>query len=190
MLTKLRRVKQWETFARTWWVYDAKWQDPWDSGLLIARYLLGKHKPIYYPKLDCGDHVVVINASQVSLPNEEWKWRFFFHHTQFGGGQMWAPAWEIHQKDPTFVLERAIYRYCKVYAEQKHEMNHFIFRDLRYKAFARLVLRKDDNIPPEIEEKISGQIRQVRPVPRKLDEISEEEKKNFPKLFDYDKPIH
>lgn len=172
MLTKLRRVKQWETFARTWWVYDAKWQDPFDSGQLVARYLTGKHKPIWHKDLECGDHVVVINGSQIALPNEEWRWRHFYHNTQFGGGQNWGSAWELHLKDPTFVLERAIYRYCGK-------------EDARLRAFARLTLLKGDNIPDEIREKISAQIRQARRVPRKLDSIPAEELDNYPKIFDY-----
>lgn len=174
MLTKLRRVKQWETFARTWWVYDAKWQDPYDSGLLIGRYLLGKHKPIWYPKADCGDHVVVINASQIALPNEEWKWRYFFHNTQWAGGQNWKSAWELHLKDPTFVMERAIYKHCGRQEE-------------RIKAFPRLVLLKGSEIPATIQEKISAQIRQVQPVPERLEDIDEKTLADFPKLFDYDK---
>lgn len=176
MLTKLRRVKQWQTFARTWWLYDAKWQDPYDSGLKIARYLRGKHKPIWQEDLDCGDHVVVINGSQVALPNEEWKWRHFFHNTQFGGGQNWASAWLLHSKDPTFVLERAIYKFS----------GH---RDQRYRDFARLILLKDDKIPDDIREKISAQIRQVRQVPRKLIDIPSEELEKYPKVFDYDRIV-
>lgn len=174
MLTKLRRVKQWQTFARTWWLYDAKWQDPYDSGLLLARYLTGKHKPIWHPNVECGDFVVVINGSQVALPNEEWKWRHFFHNTQFGGGVNWASAWELHMKDPTFVLERAIYRFCGK-------------DDPRLRAFAKLILLKDDKIPDDIKSKITAQIRQIRPVPRKLNEIPAEELANYPKIFDYDK---
>lgn len=141
--------------------------------MLIGRYLTGKHKPIWHPDLECGDHVVVINASQVALPNEEWRWRHFFHNTQFAGGQNWGSAWELHMKDPTFVLERAIYRYSGR-------------RDARYRAFARLVLLKGDIIPEDIKEKISAQIRQARPVPRKLDDIPKEERADFPKLFDFD----
>lgn len=174
MLTKLRRVKQWQTFARTWWLYDAKWQDAYDSGLLIGRYLVGKHKPIYHPDLECGDHVVVINAAHIALPNEEWKWRAFYHNTQWAGGQTWATAWDRHLKDPTFVLERAIYKYCAR-------------GDVRLRAFSKLTLLKDDKIPDEIKEKISAQIRQLRPVPRKLSEIPTEELAKYPKIFDYDK---
>jgi len=173
MLTKLRRVKQWQTFARTWWVYDAKWQDPWDSGLLIGRYLTGKHKPIWHPDTECGDHVVVINASQVALPNEEWRWRSFYHNTQWKQGQTWTTAWEQHLKDPTFVLERAIYKYCGK-------------ESARYRAFGKLHLLKSDVIPEDIKIKITGQIRQVRPVPQKLEDIPAEELAEFPKIFDFD----
>lgn len=174
MLTKLRRVQHWQTFARTWWLYDAKWQDPWDSGLIIARHLLGKHKPIWHPDLECGDHVVVINGSQVAMPNEEWKWRYFYHHTQFKGGITWAAAYELHLKDPTFILERAIYRYCGR-------------QDPRLRAFARLTLLKGEEIPEEIREKISAQIRQQRPVPQKLKDIPADELERYPKIFDFDK---
>lgn len=174
MLTRLRRVKQWETFAKTWWIYDAKWQDPFDSGLKIARYLTGKHKPIWHPDVDCGDYVVVINGSQVALPNEEWRWRHFFHNTQFSKGINWKSAYELHASDPTFVIERAIYRYCGK-------------KELRKLAFARLILKKDDNIPDDIREKISAQIRQERPIPRKLEDIPKEEIENFPRILDFPK---
>ena len=36
------RVKQWTTFARTWYLFDAKWQDPIVSGRVLSKYLLGK----------------------------------------------------------------------------------------------------------------------------------------------------
>lgn len=175
-MTRLRRVKHWQTFARTWWLYDAKWQDPFDSGILVAKYLTGKHKPIWHPDLDCGDHVVVINTSQIALPNEEWRWRHFFHNTQWAGGQTWTSAWEQHMKDPTFVIERAIYRYCGK-------------GDARYKSFARLILTKNDKLPEDIKMRISAQIRQEREVPRKLEDIPREELDNFPKLFDFDPVI-
>lgn len=175
MLTRLRRVKQWQTFTRTWWLYDAKWQDPFDSGLLISRYLSGKQKPIWHPDLDCGDHVVVINAAHVALPNQEWKWRFFFHHTQYAGGAKWASAWSLHQKDPTFVLERAIYKSCR-YNKDSIRRKEF---------FARLMMFRDEKMPEEIKQNITAQIRQLRVVPKKIEECTPEELDKFPKVFDY-----
>ena len=52
---------------------------------------------------DCGDHVVLINTSEIALPGDEWKKRAYFHHTGFPGGASWTLAWELHQKDPTLV---------------------------------------------------------------------------------------
>ncbi|KOB72364.1 Leukotriene A4 hydrolase, partial [Operophtera brumata] len=48
---------QWATFARTWHVFDCKWQDPYESANVIKKYLMGLHKPIYHPMNDCGDVV-------------------------------------------------------------------------------------------------------------------------------------
>jgi large subunit ribosomal protein L13 len=53
---------------------------------------------------DCGDHVVVINTSDVALPGDEWKKRVYFHHTGYPGGATWTLAWELHRKDQTMVL--------------------------------------------------------------------------------------
>lgn len=77
-------------------------------------------------------------------------------------------------KDPTFVMERAIYKYCGKQGQKQ-------------RVFARLTLLKDDIIPEHIKEKISAQIRPIRPVPRKLEEIPAEELAQYPKVFDYDK---
>lgn len=41
--------QQWATFARMWWLYDAKWQCPFQSAPVIIRHLQGQHKPIYHP---------------------------------------------------------------------------------------------------------------------------------------------
>lgn len=64
---------------------------------------MGLHKPIYHPLNDCGDHVVVINTSEIALPGDEWTKRVYFHHTGYPGGASWTLAWELHKKDPTMV---------------------------------------------------------------------------------------
>lgn len=54
-------------------------QDVWILGKKVANYLAGKHKPIYHPFTDCGDHVVVINCKDVAMHGFNWKnQRFFF----------------------------------------------------------------------------------------------------------------
>lgn len=115
------RVQQWATFARTWHLYDATWQNPFDSALVLIKYLQGLHKPIYHPMSKfwdcpvfseiislvdrCGDHLVVLNCKDIALPGEEWKKRVYFHHTGYPGGASWTMAWELHEKDPTMVKD-------------------------------------------------------------------------------------
>lgn len=71
MLSRLRRVKQWQTFTRTWWSCDIRWQDPSDSGLLIFRNLSGNNRFIRQPDPDSGDNAVVAKAIHVQLPNNQ-----------------------------------------------------------------------------------------------------------------------
>lgn len=172
-MSAFTRVQQWLTFSRQWHLFDAKWQDVFDSAQLIARHLHGRHKPIYDPDQDCGDHVVVMNARHVAMPDEEWRHRMYYHHTHYAGGKHWVAAHELHQKDPTLVLYKAIY---KAVGNVKLQ---------RYRLIARLHIYPDEKVPDHIMCNVSDQIRQLRPVPKRLDQFSEEEIKNFPKIFDY-----
>ncbi|XP_026321001.1 39S ribosomal protein L13, mitochondrial isoform X2 [Hyposmocoma kahamanoa] len=100
-MSAAKRVQQWATFARTWHVFDCKWQDPYESAPIIKKYLMGMHKPIYHPMNDCGDVVVCINSKQIALKGDDWRQRAYFHHTGYPGGASWTLAWELHNKDPT-----------------------------------------------------------------------------------------
>lgn len=66
-MSRFERVKQWAAFSRTWHVYDAKWQNPFQSAKVVTKYLEGKNKPVYHPFTDAGDHVVIINSKEVRL---------------------------------------------------------------------------------------------------------------------------
>lgn len=155
-----------------WYLYDAKWQNPFQSAEMIADVLAGKHKPIYHERNNCGDHVVVINTKEIAMPWYEWKYRMYYHHTGFAGGESWTSAWELQDKDATKVLWKAVYRACPGDLLRRPKM-------------ARLHLFPDDRIPPEIAKNISGQLRQLRPVPKRLSEYKPEEIENYPKVFDF-----
>ncbi|KAG8186132.1 hypothetical protein JTE90_022720 [Oedothorax gibbosus] len=172
ILSKHKRAKQWAVFSRLWHVYDAKWQNPFDSADLISKYLAGKNKPIFHTLSDCGDHVVVINTSEIAMPDREWRYRIYRHHTMYGGGLSYTPAWELQNKDSTKVLWKAVYKACGPSL-------------LRHTRMERLHLFPDDKIPEEIKVNISSQIRQLRPVPKKLSQYTEEELEQFPKLFEW-----
>ncbi|KAK7071458.1 54S ribosomal protein L13 [Halocaridina rubra] len=173
-MSAIRRVQQWATFGRMWYLYDAKWQNPFDSADKIKEYISGTHKPIYHPLNDCGDHVVVINSRHIALPGMEWERRVYFHHTGYPGGASWTLAWELHRKDPTLVVRKAVY--------SKLDKNL-----LRRGKMARLHIFADDEVPNSILENLSGQIRQLRAVPKRLDHYTDEEIKSFPRIFDWPK---
>ena len=56
-----------DDITRKWYVVDAAGKPLGRLATEVATILKGKHKPIYTPYIDCGDHVIVINASKVAL---------------------------------------------------------------------------------------------------------------------------
>ncbi|XP_046803782.1 39S ribosomal protein L13, mitochondrial-like [Lucilia cuprina] len=123
---------------------------------------------------DCGDHVVVINTKEIALPGDEWVKRVYFHHTGYPGGASWTLAWQLHDKDPTMVMHKAVYNSMKGNLQRRHTMQ-------------RLHLFADDNVPEEILANVTNQIRTPREVPQRLDHIDKETLENFPSIMDYPK---
>ena len=79
-MSRFQRVQQWSAFSKSWYLYDAKWQNPFHSARKVTPILEGKSKPIYSPGVDCWDHIVIINSKHISLLGREWKLRVYFHH--------------------------------------------------------------------------------------------------------------
>ncbi len=98
-----------------------------------ARLLMGKHKAIYAPFLDTGDHVIVINAEKVKLTGAKDDQKVYRHFTGYPGGLVEMGAKRVRANKPTRMIEDAIfgmlpktklgkqmYRKLKVYAGGKH----------------------------------------------------------------------
>ena len=71
---------------RKWWLVDAEDVVLGRMAAVIANRLRGKHKPMYTPNLDCGDHIVVINAEKVKLTGNKVKNKIYYLHTGYPGG--------------------------------------------------------------------------------------------------------
>ncbi|KAK9511270.1 hypothetical protein O3M35_005857 [Rhynocoris fuscipes] len=170
-MTALQRVTQWNAFSRVWHIFDATWQNPFDSAKLITKYLKGTYKPLYHPLNDCGDMVVVINSKDVALPGDEWRKRAYFHHTGYPGGASWTLAWQLHEKDPTMILRKAVYSSMKGNLQRRYTMQ-------------RLLIYPDENVPVDILENITNQIRGSRKVPRTHISYGEQSK-TFPRILDF-----
>ena len=108
------------------------------------------------------------------MPDDEWRYRMYYHHTRYARGRTWAPAFELHINDPTIVLYKACYKLC----------GSIIHTSMRRNFMARLHLYPGD-APPEKMEMIVDQIQGSNPVIKSIDEYTPEQIANFPKITDY-----
>jgi large subunit ribosomal protein L13 len=116
-----------------WHVIDANGQVLGRVATLAARLLQGKHKAIYTPFIDTGDHVVVINAAQVKLTGRKEDQKLYRRHSGFEGGLREERATVVRKRQPIRLVEEAVrgmlpktkmgdamYRKLKVYARADH----------------------------------------------------------------------
>jgi large subunit ribosomal protein L13 len=91
-----------------WWVVDAADKPLGRVATEVARVLRGKHKPIFTPHLDTGDHVVVLNASRVKLTGNKAEQKTYFRHSGFMGGERHIPFKRMIASHPERVIELAV----------------------------------------------------------------------------------
>ncbi|KAL7886435.1 hypothetical protein AOLI_G00041560 [Acnodon oligacanthus] len=72
---------QWATFARSWYLIDARMQPPGKIASMCSVRLQGKHKPIYHALSDVGDHVVVMNTRHIAFSGNKWEQKVYSSHT-------------------------------------------------------------------------------------------------------------
>ena len=97
-----------KTIERQWHVIDAEDQVLGRMATRIATLLMGKHKPGYTPFLDCGDHVVVINAEKIVLTGNKMNDKMYYRHTGYPGGIKEARARRVLREHPTRIIESAV----------------------------------------------------------------------------------
>jgi large subunit ribosomal protein L13 len=96
---------------RGWYLIDAEGVVLGRLAALVADRLRGKHKPLYSPNLDCGDHVVVVNAEKVALTGNKLGQKTYYRHTGYPGGIKQRTAGQIlGSAHPERVIEKAVER--------------------------------------------------------------------------------
>lgn len=116
-----------------WHVIDAGGQVLGRVATLTARLLQGKHKAVYTPFIDTGDHVVIVNAAQVKLTGRKEQQKLYRRHSGYEGGLREERAKVVRQRQPIRLVEEAVrgmlpktrmgdamYRKLKVYAGPDH----------------------------------------------------------------------
>ncbi len=97
--------------TKKWVVIDANGLVVGRLASLVAMRLRGKHLPTYTPHVDCGDHVIVINAAKVVLTGRKRDQKVYYHHTGFIGGIKERSAKSILEgRFPERVVEKAVER--------------------------------------------------------------------------------
>ena len=122
-----------EEVERKWYVVDANGCVLGRLATGIASRLRGKHKPIYTPHVDTGDHIVVINANKVTLTGHKWDDKMYYRHSGYMGGLKSTTAKELLEKRPEDLVKSAVkgmlpknrlgrqmFKKLKVYAGSEH----------------------------------------------------------------------
>ena len=122
-----------EEVVRNWYVLDASTANLGRLATKAAHLLRGKHKTTYTPHIDCGDFVIVINASKVNLTGNKLDDKIYYNHSGHTGGLRERTARTMKEKYPEEMIERAIkgmlpkgrlgrqmYRKLFVYAGSEH----------------------------------------------------------------------
>ena len=96
---------------KKWVLVDAEGLVLGRVAAIIAARLRGKHKPIYTPHMDCGDHVIVINADKIKLTGKKLQDKIYYRHTGYPGGIKSQTAGEILEGQfPERVVVKAVER--------------------------------------------------------------------------------
>ena len=96
------------TIDRKWYVVDATDMTLGRLASEVAKELRGKNKPIFTPHIDCGDYVIVVNASKVKVTGKKLDQKVYYHHSDYVGGMKEATLREMLDKKPEKVVELAV----------------------------------------------------------------------------------
>lgn len=122
-----------ETIERKWYVVDAADKTLGRFATKVATILNGKNKPYYAPHVDCGDHVIVLNAAKIRLTGKKAKMKEYVRNTMYPGGNRVEKFEDLIRTKPEKILYAAIHgmlpknklgsvmiKKLKVYADEKH----------------------------------------------------------------------
>ena len=123
-----------QNVERNWYIVDADGMTLGRLASQVAAILRGKNKPTFTPHVDCGDHVVVINAAKVVLTGKKLDQKVYYHHSGFAGGLKETKYRKLMAEKPEFAVKHAVVgmlpkgplgrqmaRKLRVYAGAEHE---------------------------------------------------------------------
>lgn len=106
MKTRSTKIKD---VQRNWHLIDVKGQVLGRAATGVALKLMGKGKPNFVKNLDCGDHVVVINAAHVVTTGRKEKEKLYGNYSGHPGGLKQKALWQVRREKPTEPLRHAVF---------------------------------------------------------------------------------
>lgn len=97
-----------ETIERGWYVIDAAGKSLGKTAVEAAKILNGKHRPEYTPHADCGEFVIVINASKAVLTGKKLTQKYYYRHSGYIGGLKKVQYGTLMATRPELAMELAI----------------------------------------------------------------------------------
>jgi large subunit ribosomal protein L13 len=130
MATRVPKITE---LQERWLVVDAAGKTLGRLASYVATRLRGKHRPIFTPHMDTGDHVIVVNAAQIQVTGKKSQQKIYRRHSGWPGGLKEIPLERMMQRHPERVVElaisgmlpknrlgRKIFKKLKVYAGPEH----------------------------------------------------------------------
>jgi large subunit ribosomal protein L13 len=97
-----------ETMERKWYIVDAEGMVLGRLASQVAAILRGKHKPIFTPHVDCGDHVIIINADKVVMTGRKLDEKIYYHHSGYPGGLKETKYRDLLRNKSCFAVKKAV----------------------------------------------------------------------------------
>ena len=94
--------------TRAWHVVDADGLVLGRLATEVARILRGKHKPIFAPHMDTGDHVIIVNADKIVLTSDKAEKKVLYHHSGYPGGLRSTRYTDFMAAKPEEVVRKAV----------------------------------------------------------------------------------
>lgn len=97
-----------ETIERRWFVIDAAGKPLGKTAVEAANILRGKHRPEFTPHCDCGEYVIIINASKAVLTGKKLEQKYYRHHSGYIGGLKEVQYKTLMATRPELAMELAV----------------------------------------------------------------------------------
>ncbi len=97
-----------ETIERNWYVIDAAGKSLGKTAVEAAKILNGKHRPEYTPHADCGEFVIIINASKAVLTGKKLTQKYYYRHSGYIGGLKKVQYSTLMATKPELAMELAV----------------------------------------------------------------------------------